>query len=584
MNRKSGIILAVCALLLVLGAGVWYGFASGNRVEPNPAAPPESPAAGDMNTAAVETNVVLAETGFAVSGTGAAASERTLTITQGGTYRFSGSMEGGQIVVNADGKDSVILIFNGMELSHTASPVIYVENAGQTTLLLADGTENTLKSGVEAALSSADSEENDAAGGTVYARDDLFITGGGTLTVFGYLNNGIHTTDRLTIDSGTLQITARNNALKGKDAVSISGGSFTLNAGNDGIKADDTKGEGYGVILLSDGVFQIESGGDAIQAETRLEITGGDYTIRTGGGSETAAPHYDGGWGGWGRPDSDWDLEDENEPSTKGLKSGGTLEITGGTFTLDCRDDALHSNGAMVIDGGDFTIASGDDGIHAETELSFLNGKLLITGAYEGIEANQLLIGGGEITLTAADDGLNAFGGRGGWGSAKRTDETPVIRITGGSIRVNANGDGLDSNGSIFVEDGTVLIDGPSDHWNGAIDIGTENGGVCEISGGTVLTLGSSGMAESFGSGSEQCSFRHNFSESFREGDRVTVTALDGTLLLEHTAVKSGNSVVFSCPQLSMGETYRLTAGTLTAEIVLNAVSTLSGASSGRRW
>lgn len=582
MRWKSGAVITVCALL-VLGTGVWYGFMFGDRANPTS----EEPISVSTDPTA-ETTVMLTETGFSVSGAGASVSGKTLTITRGGAYQLSGSMEDGQIVVNAGGKDSVTLVLNEVTLSHASSPVIYVENAGRTTLRLADGTENTLSSGTEISLTAVDSEDNDTAGGAVYARDDLLITGSGTLTVFGYLNNGIHSTDCLTIDSGTLRVTARNNALKGKDAVIISGGSCTLNAGNDGIKSDDATGEGYGIITISGGDFQITSEGDAIQAETKLEISGGDFTILTGGGSETAAPHSDGGWSswaGWGQPDSNWDLTDENEPSTKGLKSGGTLQISGGTFSLNCRDDALHSNGVMVISGGDFTIASGDDGIHSDTELSFLNGRLLITGAYEGIEANQLLIEGGEITLTAMDDGLNAFGGRGGWGgSAKRTEETPVIRITGGFIRVNANGDGLDSNGDVFVEGGTILIDGPSDRWNGAIDFGRENGGICEISGGTILALGSSGMAESFDSSSTQCSFRHNFSESFREGDRIAVTAADGTVLLEHTVVKSGNSVVFSCPQLSLGETYQLTAGTQTAEVTLNAVSTSSGASSGWRW
>ena len=161
----------------------------------------------------------------------------------------------------------------------------------------------------------------------------------------------------------------------------------------------------------------------------------------------------------------------------------------------------------------------------------------------------------------------------------------PTLLITGGKIYVNEQGDGLDSNGNILVEGGFVVVDGPSLSGNGALDAGTEIGGVCEIHGGVVLAIGSRGMAETFGSSSTQVSFEYSFDRDIAAGSELTVTTSDGFVLIRHTSAKTFSSVVFSCPALELGETVTLTAGGQSAEIALDAVSTQSGNSRGwSRW
>lgn len=690
-----------------------------------------------------------------VSGTGASVSGGVVTITDGGTYSVTGSLEEGQIRVEAGDEDTVVLELNGAEVTNQEEAAIHVENAGQTVILLGDGTVNRIQSGEETEISAgaetagetagsdaaeesagetaadagtetggqetagsadteagepdaADGEETeDASGGAIYARDDLAISGTGTLQVLGYINNGIQTSNDLLIDSGTVEVTAVNNGIKGKDSVTITGGTFAVTAGGDGIKSDDTTGEGFDVVSVSGGTFTIDAQGDGIQAETDLDISGGDFTIVTAGGSpeavqteetggdrpgaggmdrpeggagrpggaggrqpaegggapgdgaapadgtapaDGAAPEggaapgngtapeggaapedgaapadaaarkpgerpagggrgqggegVRGGEGGEDRPgepgeeppagedfsDSGWDMEDEGGTSTKGIKSGTSLTISGGTFYLDTLDDAIHSNGTVAITGGSYEISTGDDGIHGDMELTVEDGNIQILQSYEGLEANQITISGGQISVVSSDDGINASGGpsgRGMGGAAETSSdgaaEMPNIYILGGEITVDAGGDGVDSNGNFYVEGGTLIIDGPSGGGNGSIDVGTENGGVCEITGGTVLAVGSSGMLETFGSGSAQYSFCCVLDTPLEAGGELTISDSEGNVLISRTAKRQVSSVIFSSPDLKDGETYTIGAGEETMKITLNGISTMAGETVFRR-
>lgn len=575
----------------------------------------------------------------------------TVTICQGGFYRVSGTLEEGQLCVDAADGEEVVLCLAGVRIKNSSEAAVYIKNAERTTILLEEGTENILQSGErleagtgddEAAeeaetgeradaenrkgseepdLESAESEEETEIGtpakAAVYARDDLTITGEGTLEVYGCLHNGIHTTNHLSIDSGTIHVEAANAGIRGKDSVTITGGDFSIISGGDGIKSNDTTGEGYGQIRISGGTFQIESGGDGIQAETTLDISSGDFTITSGGGSEAAPDtadreaeglfgHPGGGGRGMTPPDAarperggnrrgvsgersempgsgmeevpEATEEEDSMPSCKGLKSGVGMEISGGTFTIDACDDAVHSDGTVLVSDGALFIQSGDDGIHADTELTVAGGTVEVETCYEGLEASQIQIGDGEIRITSSDDGINANGGPNGWmgrGMGDREavetaeEEMPNLCISGGTVLVDAGGDGLDSNGNLTILGGTVIVDGPSDNGNGALDSGSESGGRCEVHGGLVLAIGSSGMAESFEDGSRQASFSCRLPSAFQAGSVITVTDREGQVLCTHTAAKEGSSVVFSCPALTEGETVLLEVDGETQEIAI---------------
>lgn len=595
MNSKSVKTLFLEGIGIVLAGALVLGCDAPEQRSDPAAGGSQAPEASAVSTNTMtlpdpqnQARITLSQSGSTVTGSGAAVSGDKVSITQAGEYLITGTTKG-QIYVEAGKKDTVVLRLSGVEITNDSDAAIHIENAGSAIVWLEEGTENLLQSGTAPAdgvLSAAADE--DASGGALYAKDDLTLAGEGSLRVLGYLNNGVQTSNNLVISGGNITVEAVNNGVKGKDSVTVTGGTLDIQSGGDGIKSDDTTGEGYGTVAISGGDLTIRATGDGIQAETTLDITGGTFDIVTGGGSDKAVSTGTGGWGVVFSPfssDENWDMEDEGSTSAKGLKSGTATAISGGTITADCLDDAIHSNGDITITGGVLSLASGDDGVHADNALNIKDGTITVTKSYEGLEGNLITIDGGELDITSRDDGINAYGGqnrmgggRGGFGgSGKTTDTMPELTINGGTILVNADGDGLDSNGNLTVNGGTTIVNGPTNSGNGALDVGTENGGSCTVNGGVVLALGASGMAESFDNSSTQCSFRYNLSASYSAGDEIVITDASGKELFRHTAVKSGNSVVFTSPDLAQGSTYTLKAGSQTAEITLDSVATGGG-------
>ncbi len=163
---------------------------------------------------------------------------------------------------------------------------------------------------------------------------------------------------------------------------------------------------------------------------------------------------------------------------------------------------------------------------------------------------------------------------------ADATSTLPLLLITGGRITVTADGDGLDTNGDLRVEGGEIIVNGPASSGNGALDIGTENGGTAFISGGTIIALGASGMAETFGDTSTQCSFLVTM-KTFTGQSAITITDSQGNILYQGETCKSGNSVVFSSPALQVGETYTVTIGKQSVTVEQTETVVGSGSSFG---
>ena len=595
MNKTTK-ICAIGGLSAVAAAAVAYGVFFGAKPEAQANNFPANSSAGiiaQTDNASADpseviaransshTEILLSDSGISVNGNGASVSENTVTISKGGTYSISGTVSQGQIYVNAGGNDPVVLSLNGADISNPSGAAVHVENAGNTLILLENGTTNRLQSGVPVEISSTG--DSNASGGAVYAKDDIGITGTGSLQVFGYINNGLQSSNNITIESGNIEVTALNNGIKGKDSVIISGGEISVRSGGDGIKSDDTTGDGYGVIKISGGKISIDADSDGIQAETDLEISGGEFSITAGGGSESVTYKSDMGMGGrggwnWQNRAENSDMDDSSDVSTKGIKCGGNIRLSGGSISVDSLDDAVHSNDSISVTGGEFALASGDDGIHADKELSVESGTIRVTRSYEGLEGNIIRLSGGSVDITAADDGINAYGGQNnfggfGGGSSKITGETPMLYFSGADVVIDANGDGIDSNGSIFVEAGTIIVNGPTNSGNGAIDSGSENGGKCVITGGTILAVGSAGMDEGFSSESSQCSFRQRLGNAVSSGSEIIISDTAGNVLFRHTVSKTASSVVFSSPDLKIGEKYILSAGGQEYEIEQSSVS-----------
>lgn len=581
------------------------------------------------STAFADGSITLSPDGSTSTDASVRIDGQTVTIIQAGTYQIAGTLDDGALIVESAENAKITLVLGGVNIKNSIGAAIQISTADDVTIELSEGTTNVLQSGEEVDIATA-TESEEASGGALQSKADLKIKGKGSLTVLGYLNNGIHCTKDLKIKNGNISVTALGHGIKGKNSVTVSGGTVTVTSGKDGITSDETENEEKGFVTIEDGEIIITSAGDGVSAETTLTVTGGVISIISGGGSANAQQKTDNMRDWW---DFDNSASDDNSASCKGLKAGKALVISGGSITIDAQDDALHTDGDMTISGGECILSTGDDGAHAALSLTVLDGKITVLTSYEGLEANQITLAGGELDITASDDGINANGGSdgfsggfgGGFGGRRSdmnsqsgdmtppdnsnmqtppdgnapsgnpptmpgqdaadstttddtTDKQPVLLITGGKITVNADGDGLDSNGDLRVEGGDITINGPSNGGNGALDIGTENGGVGFISGGTLIALGTSSMTENFGSTSTQCAFLVTMN-SFGAGETITITDSQGNVLYTGVTVKSANSVVFSSADLVVGETYTVTIGSISATVTQS--STVVGNSNG---
>ena len=186
----------------------------------------------------------------------------------------------------------------------------------------------------------------------------------------------------------------------------------------------------------------------------------------------------------------------------KGLKSTAEMLISDGSFTINSADDSVHSNASITVNGGIFEIASGDDAVHADETLTITAGTIHITESYEGVEAVHIKVQGGDISLVASDDGLNAaggtdssgttggrdgmFGGGPGGGGGMSPSSNGSITISGGTLHINASGDGIDANGSLTISGGYTVVVGPTQGDTATLDYDT----TAMITGGTFIGTG----------------------------------------------------------------------------------------------
>lgn len=280
------------------------------------------------------------------------------------------------------------------------------------------------------------------------------------------------------------------------------------------------------------------------------------------------------------------------------LNGKDSVRIADGTFNLSCDEDGIHAgnddqqDGYVYIEGGDINISVGDDAIHAEGLLIITGGDIDITKCYEGVEGHKILVTGGDIDVVSSDDGFNAAGGssssdssddnKGGsdmaggpgmGGVDMDADYDAYILITGGTININADGDGIDSNGYLGITGGSIYVLGPSNNGNGALDYGI----YAAITGGEIVAVGGSGMAQGFGDESTQCSALINFDEWIDAGETVTLTDSDGKEVFSYKVDKKFNSVVISTADMKQGETYTLTVGDQSSTFTLDDITYSEG-------
>lgn len=575
------------------------------------------PAAEEEIVKQATCNISFSDEEIKIEGSGAKLNGNVVTISDAGVYSLSGKCSDAKIMIAAEKKD-VKLLFNGVELASESGAVIDCEKAKLLTLCIAGNTKNTVSDSVNYTFADGE-DEPDAA---IFSRSDTVISGSGELVVNGLYKDALKCKDGLTIGSGTLTLNAVDDGITGKDYTVVYGGNITITAGGDGIKSTNDTDEGRGYVTITDGTINIESEKDGIQAETLLTVTGGDIKIKAGGEAADAeisrTQDFGGGnhggfirgdksqWGMGEKPTAPadgaappelpegfdenrrpWDMQQdasantgstEDTTSAKGLRAGGNISISGGTFDVVSADDSIHSNSSITIEKGEFALSSCDDGIHADDNLTIKDGTINITKSYEGLEGKTIDILGGKIDIKASDDGLNAAsagtsgataGASGGFNRGG-SDEC-YISISGGEIAADVeSGDGIDSNGTIAQTGGSLTIYGPTNNFNSAIDYE----GSYAMSGGSLIALGSQGMAQAPSTLSQPCI---SIYADVAAGSVVELRDSSGKAIMSVTSPKACQSLIFSCDKMTAGSEYSIYSG----DTLLKTVTATDGVAGG---
>lgn len=301
--------------------------------------------------------------------------DNCITISAGGTYRLSGKLTKGQVLVT--GSEKVKLYLDGVEITSPSGPALVCTNEKRTILSLAKGSQNTLTD----SANNADTEINgcNVSACALFAQDKLTINGSGSLTVTGSSVDGIVCKDDLKLVNGTITVEAAQDGVKGKDCVAMFGADLNVTAGNDGIKSTESNDDTKGFLQLEQGSATVQAGGDCLQAETLVWIADGTYHLTSSG---TAV-----------------NTETGEANSSKGIHCGGDVEIAGGKLTIDAAGDGVNCTGSLELQAGEVDVTSAEDGIQADGDLTVSGGAVTITTT-------------GTVAASAQDDFQpNNFGG-----------------------------------------------------------------------------------------------------------------------------------------------------------------------------
>lgn len=456
---------------------------------------------------------------------GVTVSDGVITITKAGNYHLSGTYSG-QVKVEAADSDMVRLILDNATITNSTGAAINVVEADEVVIYTASGSTNTVSDG--SSYSDTASGSPDAA---IYSKSDLTLAGEGTLKVEGKYEEGIHTTDGLVIASGTLEVTAANTGIKGKDYVDILDGTVTVTATKDGIKATNDTDGNRGWVRLSGGTVNISAGDDGFKAERVLEISGGTLNITQ---------------------------------SNEGIEAQ-YINILDGTVNVTSSDDGINasystSSSSSTESTSSSTTQTSQTAQSNQTAQNTQSGQSAQGNAAQGGQGGQPPAGGG--------------GGMGGGGGTFEVVDA-TINIAGGTVTVNANGDGIDSNGTATLSGGTLVVNGPFTNGNASLDT---NGDL--LLNGTTVTAGNSGdMFEAPASSSTSGYVKLTNLSNVSSGTTIQVADSSGKVVANYKVTNSNTALILvSNANITKGQSY--TVYTTTDSVDASSTSVASNATS----
>ncbi len=516
--------------------------------------------------------------GESEAGSGASVEGDTVTIDEAGTYRLTGTLTSGSVVIDAPGA-VVNLVLDGVDITAADVAAVNVVEADQVVISLADGSTNVL---ADAAGAAVDETVEDAPNATLFSSADLFLTGEGALSVTANAADAITSKDTLVMAGGDVAVTAADDGVRGKDHLVISGGSLTADVEGDALRSDnesvaDEPDAAVGVIWIDGGTLDLSSASDAMDAARQVTVLDGDLTIAAG---------------------------------DDGIHSDNVLRIDGGT--VDITESVEGIEGAyMYLSGGDVSVVASDDGINVSGGAEALAEETAATTDGAAAQPDEAAGGGPEGGppaggapagdaaaeraggVTGPDDQatttdpvedldaltVSAMEGAGFGGPAEGDNGNRVLELSGGTYVVDTTSDGVDVNGSMAMTGGTLVVSSTEDVRQGAIDVDD----VFTISGGTLAANGMATMAVAPGDDSSQATLALTFGGTVPAGTVITIADGDGAQIASFTTAKASSSYIYSSDVLDRGADYTISVGgevtgTATGWLVLDG--TASGGSS----
>lgn len=571
------------------------------------------------NYDAFDAEITLEDDNTKVKGNTKAVSvkDNCITISAGGTYRLSGKLTKGQVLVT--GSEKVKLYLDGVEITSPSGPALVCKNEKRTILSLAKGSQNTLTDSAD----NADTEINgcNVSACALFAQDKLTINGSGSLTVTGSSVDGIVCKDDLKLVNGTITVEAAQDGVKGKDCVAMFGADLNVTAGNDGIKSTESNDDTKGFLQLEQGSATVQAGGDCLQAETLVWIADGTYHLTSSG---TAV-----------------NTETGEVNSSKGIHCGGDVEIAGGKLTIDAAEDGVNCTGSLELQAGEVDVTSAEDGIQADGDLTVSGGAVTITttgtvaaSAQDDFQPNNfgggnfggngnippdnadnrqnaaasdasaipaaamqstadsstdagasaaaamttaaedatskgikcggnLTMSGGSCTIDSTDHAVHAAGTAVFSGTTleitsdnKGISSHGDLEISGGDITIHSCTEGVESKAEMTISGGNVRILDASD--DGLNTGGSDSGSYAmTITGGTLLALSSKGMMEYPESG---CLIATNCNAA--AGEQISIVDKNGTVLATLQSPKAVSDVIYGIGDSDSADYTIVTGGT----------------------
>jgi hypothetical protein len=292
-----------------------------------------------------------------------------VVIREKGKYILSGNYRATSVIVEADDEDKIQFVLDNLKVSNESAPAIYVKSADKVYITTTD-SENSLH-----VTGSYVNDGDTTPDAVIFSRSDLVLNGTGSLEIVSTNGNGISSKDDLKITGGTLNITASTDGLEANDSISVFDGDIVVKSGVDGLHSENIDDPLSGYIYIRDGVLNITAGDDAIRGKSAIQIDGGNINIETcQEGLEATFVQINGGNLVIYARDDGINATYKTQMTVAIVVNGGNIDVSMASGDTD----AFDSNGYLFINGGTINVEAWS--AFDVRQSSWLGGDITING------------------------------------------------------------------------------------------------------------------------------------------------------------------------------------------------------------